>query len=46
MEHGGRRSIIDLYTQMVGEEAASSDSEGKGGGDDEGIREWKLMKRE
>ena len=36
MERGGRRFIIDLHTQMVGEEAASSDSEGEGGEDDEG----------
>ena len=36
MEHGGRRFIIDLHTQMVGEEAASSDSKGEGEGDDEG----------
>ena len=29
MEHGGRRFIINLHTQMVGEEATSSDSEGE-----------------
>lgn len=36
IEKGGRRFIIDLHTQMVGEEAASSDSKGKGESDDEG----------
>ena len=30
MEKGGRRFIIDLHTQMVGEEATSSNSEGEG----------------
>ena len=30
MERGGHRFIIDLHTQMVGEDVASSDSEGKG----------------
>lgn len=29
MERGGRRFIIDLHTQMVGEEARSSDSKGE-----------------
>lgn len=38
MEHGGKRFIIDLHTQMVGEEAASSDSESDGESDDEGKR--------
>ena len=38
MEKGGRRFIIDLHTQMVGEEVASSDSEGEGENDDEGKR--------
>ena len=37
IERRGRRFIIDLHTQMVGEKATSSDSEGEGGGDDE----WK-----
>lgn len=32
MERGGKRIIIDLHTQMVGEEAASSDSESDGEG--------------
>ena len=36
MEKGGRRFIIDLHRQMVGEEAVSSDSEGEGENDDEG----------
>ena len=36
MERGGKRFIIDLHTQMVGEEATSSDSEGGGESDDEG----------
>lgn len=36
MEKGGRRFIIDLHTQMIGEEAASSDSEGEGESGDEG----------
>ena len=36
MERGGRRFIIDLHTQMVGEEAASSNSKGEGEIDDEG----------
>ena len=35
MEQGGRRFIIDLHTQNVGEEAASSDLEGEGENDDE-----------
>lgn len=35
MERGGRRFIIDLHTQMVGEDIASLDSKG-GGGEDEG----------
>lgn len=34
MESGGRRFTIDLHTQMVGEEATSSNSDGEG--DDEG----------
>ena len=36
IERRGRRFIIDLHTQMVGEEAASSDSEGESENDDEG----------
>ena len=36
MERGGKRFIIDLHTQMVGEEATSSDLEGEGKSDDEG----------
>ena len=36
MEQGGRRFIIDLHTQNVGEEATSSDSEGECENDDEG----------
>jgi len=36
MKHGGRRFIINLHTQMVGEEATLSDFEGEDGGDDEG----------
>ena len=36
MERGGRRFIIDLHTQMVGEEAALSDSKGESENDDEG----------
>ena len=35
MERGGRRFIINLHTQMVGE-VASSDSEGEGESDNEG----------
>ena len=42
MERGGRRFIIDLHTQMVGEEAASSDSEGEGESDDEGKKRMEL----
>ena len=38
MERGGKRFIIDLHTQMVGEEAVSSDSEGEAESDDEGKR--------
>ncbi len=38
MEHGGKRFIIDLHTQMVGEEATSSNSKGEGDSDDEGKR--------
>ena len=38
MEHGGKRFIIDLHTQMVGEEVASSDLEGGGESDDKGKR--------
>ena len=34
MENGGRRFIIDLHTQMVGE-AVSSDSEGESKNEDE-----------
>ena len=30
MESGGRRFTINFHTQMVGEEATSSDSEGEG----------------
>ena len=36
MERGGRRFIIDLHTQMVGEETALSDLEGESENDDEG----------
>lgn len=36
MERGGRRFTIDLHTQMVGEEAASSDSEGEGAEEEKG----------
>lgn len=36
MECGGKRFIIDLHTQMVGEEVASSDSKAEGESDDEG----------
>lgn len=36
MEGGGQRFIIDLHTQMVGEEAASSNSESEGEDDNEG----------
>ena len=36
MERRDRRFIIDLHTQMVGEEAASSDSKGESENDDEG----------
>ena len=43
MEKGGRRFIIDLHTQMVREEAVSSDSEGKGKNDDEGKKGWNQM---
>ena len=42
MEKGGRRFIIDLHTQMVGEELVSSDSEGKGENDDEGKKRMEL----
>ena len=42
MEHGGKRFIIDLHTQMVGEEATSLDFEGEGGGDDEGKKRMEL----
>ena len=42
MEHGGRRFIIDLHTQMVGKEAASSDSKGEGESNDEGKKRMKL----
>ena len=45
MEHGGKRFIIDLHTQMVGEEIASSDFEGEGGGDDEGKKRMELDKK-
>ena len=38
MEREGKRFIIDLHTQMVGEEAASSDSESDRESDDEGKR--------
>ena len=38
MERRGKRFIIDLHTQMVGEEAALLDSEGEGESDDEGKR--------
>ena len=38
MERGGKRFIIDLHTQMVGEEVASSDLEGGGESDDKGKR--------
>ena len=36
MECGGKRFIIDLHKQMVGEEAALSNSEGEGDSDEEG----------
>ena len=36
MERRSKRFIIDLHTQMVGEEAASLDSEGESENDDEG----------
>ena len=42
MECGGIRCIIDLHTQMVGEETASSDSEGEGESDDEGKKRMEL----
>ena len=39
MEGEGRRFVIDLHTQMVGEDAASSDSEGEE--DDKGKKRMK-----
>ena len=38
MKRGGTRFTIDLHTQMVSEEVASSDSESDGESDDEGKR--------
>ena len=45
MKCGGRRFIIDLHTQMVGEEVASSDSEGEGESDDEGKKRMEPDKK-
>ena len=42
MECKGKRFIIDLHTQMVGEEAASSNSKSEGESDDEGKRRMEL----
>ena len=42
MEKGGKRFIIDLHTQMVGEEAALLDLEGKSKSDDEGKKRMEL----
>ena len=36
LESKGRKFVIDLHTQIVGEKVASSDSEGEGESDDEG----------
>jgi hypothetical protein len=44
MESGGQRFTVDLHTQMVGEEAASSNLKGEGAAKEE--REWNRMKRE
>ena len=38
MERGGKRFIIDLHTQTVGEEAASLDSKSEDESDDKGKR--------
>ena len=45
MEHGGRRFIIDFHTQMVGEEAASKNSEGECESDNEGKKRMELDER-